>query len=41
MAGKTESKNSENWGEMVAKNTFLITVIGGVLFVAASWIMTR
>ena len=41
MAGKTDGKNPDDWAEIVAKNTFRITLIGGVLFIVASWIMTR
>jgi len=41
MAGKLETRNSDDWGEVVAKKTFVITLIGGILFVAASWIITR
>lgn len=41
MAGDADTKNRDDWGEIVAKNTFLITVIGGILFVAAAWIITR
>ena len=41
MADKADSRNSDDWGDLVARKTFIITLIGGILFVAASWIITR
>ena len=41
MAGGTDTRNGDDWGEVVAKKTFVITLIGGILFVVSAWIMTR